>query len=1099
MASCAARRTTLPVTTNTPRVSSLCVSDANDSLDEAAFTAAVAVGSEATLEVSSASKTVSEAPVCKASLVLRAGTLAARRKLKCGSLRLDVSLGVDGDHDVADLDDCCDGSRGVAGANDDHFSFETPPHAMLPAAAVASATSPTVAWSSRGRQFRKSSSASSAPLSVVDGSALLATAAALLAAAAFPRAASAGAAFNKPPRSPLASLTMISPSSPPLGAQQLSPDAARHADDPRGAIISHKPQCRRRQGHQHHHHPAESQEAARNMIAAPHASVAAAVRQLSVPQAAARKLAELARGGLLSPATHIATTTASILTTNDNPRRIGSVTCKGSTAPSTPTGLLTTHTTSSSTTGRATRAAAPSGGSAVTTPIAVVRLSSRVGFVNWRHLPHRPGTAPHPASPHSASPGAASRPVVTPCGSSKSDSRRQSFTLSDSHGVVGAASCGSSGVADQLGDSGDGSAVVSGPRRVTGSGDEIAESGLDTDGGKAGRNDNFHNEDDNNEASNWATLLKEKPRNAGSNSGHLTAAAAAAAADDDDSDADVGADDAGHESATPAKLPVRFLPLTHDMGDEELFWRASMVPLRRRSRARGAGAGGGAEGEGGGGGGAGGGGRRSIGPAKVALLFYSAGTMPFAPLWARWLEGHEDRVSVYVLTDETKIDKSLLPPIFRGRFVPDRSPGEPASADSKTVHMSTVDGMRRLLANALLDFSNERFVTICELCIPIHNFTFIYSYLISPHHSAALPSPSALFQPGSLTSSSRLHLAGTVPSAPRSYIPSNDVSGEGGKDRFNPNCFEPMLGVEQWRKGGQWIGLTRRLAVQVISDSKFYDKFAACCVPVRGVFPACFPSEHYLPSIIPILVDLPPVGDFGPFVDELWAGIGDGGGMGGGGRRWGEAAGGGGVGLRGSGEDLANWSLVFEDWWTQPNSGHAYVYNATEPNSGHAYVYNATELTPDLVSFMRHCRFGNLCHRFAGHFHPSAMQPLCTLPRVSPNPFLPSLPLQLTPDLLTPDLVSLMRHCHFGNLCHLFAGLSHLSAIQSLPPAPLSPPAIFPPFSPQLTPDLVSLMRHCHFGNLCHLFAGHFHPSALSRALSLGPKLGLWEARSDER
>ncbi|CAI7814917.1 unnamed protein product [Closterium sp. NIES-53] len=491
---------------------------------------------------------------------------------------------------------------------------------------------------------------------------------------------------------------------------------------------------------------------------------------------------------------------------------------------------------------------------------------------------------------------------------------------------------GTSGVADQLGDSGDGSAVVAGPRRVTGSGDEIAESGLDRDGGKAGESENSHNEDDSNEASNWAKLLEEKPRRAGSNSGHLTAAAAAAAADDDDSDADVGADGAGHEIATPAKLPVRFLPLTHDMGDEELFWRASMVPLRRRSRARGAGAGGGAEGEGGGGGGAGGGGRRSIGPAKVALLFYSAGTMPFAPLWARWLEGHEDRVSVYVLTDETKIDKSLLPPIFRGRFVPDRSPGETASADSKTVHMSTVDGMRRLLANALLDFSNERFVTICELCIPIHNFTFVYSYLISPHHSAALSSPSTLFQPKSLTSSSGLHLAGTVPSAPRSYIPSNDVSGEGGRDRFNPNCFEPMLSVEQWRKGGQYIGLTRRLAVQVISDSKFYDKFAACCVPVRGVFPACFPSEHYLPSIVPILVDLPPVGDFGPFVDELWAGIGEGGGMGGGGRRsgWGEGAGGGGVGLRGSGEDLANWSLVFEDWWTQPNSGHAYVYNGTE-------------------------------------------------------------------------------------------------------------------------------------------------------------------------
>ncbi|GJP55723.1 hypothetical protein CLOM_g14659 [Closterium sp. NIES-68] len=406
-------------------------------------------------------------------------------------------------------------------------------------------------------------------------------------------------------------------------------------------------------------------------------------------------------------------------------------------------------------------------------------------------------------------------------------------------GTTGQANvAGTSGVAGQSGDSqgdssdaGQRSAIVAGPRRVVGSGDEdvnqnadLGETGLGGNGGKPGEGNKLHNEDANNEASNWATLFEEKPLSSGSKGNVALAAAAAAAAADDDDDADVDADGAEHESATPAKLPVRFLPLTHDMGDEELFWRASMVPLRRRRRARGTGAGGGggggsggAEVEGGGSGGVGGGGRRSLGPAKVALLFNSAGKMPFAPLWARWLEGHEDRVSVYVLTDEAKIDKSLLPPIFRGRFVPDRSPDESASIASKTVHMSTVDGMRRLLANALLDFSNERFVTVCELCIPIHNFTFVYSYLLSPHHSSSSSShsSSSSFQSGSLTSSSALHLPGTVSSAPRSYIPSNDVSGEGGKDRFNPNCFEPMLSVEQWRKGGPWIGLTRRLAVQV--------------------------------------------------------------------------------------------------------------------------------------------------------------------------------------------------------------------------------------------------------------------------------------------
>ncbi|CAI5962448.1 unnamed protein product [Closterium sp. NIES-65] len=898
MASCAARHVAA-VATSYSRDSSLRDSDAKDSLKailhDAAFSAAVAVSSDATPQSPAAAKTAAEGAACEAPVVLvRAGTLATRRKLKCGSLRLDVSLQVD-DHgggaaddvvDVADLDGRC----GIDGANDDHFSFETPWQATVVPAIVTTATSPTIAWSSHGRQFRKSSSASSAPLSVADGSAnhandaalqsyFAAAAAASLAAAAFPRAASAGAAYDKPSRSPLSSLT-IAPPSPPLGAQQISPAdaAARHADYPRGAI-SQKPQRRKRQ----------------NLLHKPAAEAHAAARQLAAPQAAAAQLAEFARGGLLSLVTPFAD--GRVPRVCDPALQPHSGSAKGGKLDGGHVVMKPPGTKSAARSIRQQkRRRVP------LSTIAIVTTCAALFFVSviFRRTVSR-AAAGADNEINDSHDIRTSRGLVTDSGRQvqlTSPSTSLGFSSPDSLLRGTSSVAGTSGAADQSGDSGDGSAVVAGPRRVTGSGDEIAESGLDTDGGKGGGNDNFHNDDDNNEASNWAKLLEEKPRTAGSNSGHLTAAAAAAAADDDDSDADVAADDAEHESATPAKLPVRFLPLTHDMGDEELFWRASMVPLRRRTRPRGAGAGVGAEGEGGG---AGGGGRRSIGPAKVALLFYSAGTMPFAPLWARWLEGHEDRVSVYVLTDETKIDKSLFPPIFRGRFVPNRSPGEPASADSKTVHMSTVDGMRRLLANALLDFSNERFVTICELCIPIHNFTFVYSYLISPHHSAALSSPSTLFQPKSLTSSG-LHLAGMVPSAPRSYIPSNDVSGEGGRDRFNPNCFEPMLSVEQWRKGGAWIGLTRRLAVQVaveeeggvigltrglavqvISDSKFYDKFAACCVPVRGVFPACFPSEHYLPSIVPIL------------------------------------------------------------------------------------------LTPDLVSLMRHCHFGNLCHLFAGHFHPSAI------------------------------------------------------------------------------------------------------------------------------
>ncbi|CAI7906943.1 unnamed protein product [Closterium sp. NIES-54] len=386
MASNAARHVAA-VTTSYSRDSSLRDSDANDSLEailDVAFSAAVAV--------------------CEGSVILvRAGTLAARWKLMCGSLCLDVFLQVDdhggaADDDVVDVADL-DGRRGIDGTNEVHFSFETPSQATVAPAAVATVTSSTIAWSSRGWQFRKSSSA---PLSVADGSATnpngaasqpdFSTAAASESphsAATFPRVASTGAAYDKPPRSPLPSVT-IAPSSPPLGLQNLSPDAA-------------------------------------------------AARHMAAPQSAAarQQIAELSRGGLLSAVTPLVCLLATAITTTSTTnwlRRFGST--RGATAPSTPTGPLTSPaTTKGSSSNRSTRAATR-GGSA-------------------RHLPHRPGTAMHPpspqsisstpASPHSISSHSASGAVlIAPRGSSNGDYRRQSFTDGGSRGGVaaGCASCG---------------------------------------------------------------------------------------------------------------------------------------------------------------------------------------------------------------------------------------------------------------------------------------------------------------------------------------------------------------------------------------------------------------------------------------------------------------------------------------------------------------------------------------------------------------------------------------------------------------------------------------------------------------------------------
>ncbi|KAL7177063.1 hypothetical protein ACSBR2_030399 [Camellia fascicularis] len=46
-----------------------------------------------------------------------------------------------------------------------------------------------------------------------------------------------------------------------------------------------------------------------------------------------------------------------------------------------------------------------------------------------------------------------------------------------------------------------------------------------------------------------------------------------------------------------------------------------------------------------------------------------------------------------------------------------------------------IDAEWRLLANALLDFSNKRFILLSEPCIALFNFTTTYTYLLNSNHN----------------------------------------------------------------------------------------------------------------------------------------------------------------------------------------------------------------------------------------------------------------------------------------------------------------------------------------------------------------------------
>ncbi|KAL5817965.1 hypothetical protein ACOSQ3_026343 [Xanthoceras sorbifolium] len=221
------------------------------------------------------------------------------------------------------------------------------------------------------------------------------------------------------------------------------------------------------------------------------------------------------------------------------------------------------------------------------------------------------------------------------------------------------------------------------------------------------------------------------------------------------------------------------LSIMHNMDDEELFWRASFVPRIE--------------------------GFPFEHVPKVAFMFLTKGPLPLAPLWEKFFEGHEGLSSIYVHPSPSYNNSVPLNSVFYGR----RIPSKPVEWGKPTM----VDAMRRLLANALLDIKNERFVLLSETCIPLFNFTTTYNYLINTNES---------------------------------YIASYDDPRKVGRGRYNPQMF-PTISISQWRKGSQWFELNRKLAIEIISDSKYYPIFREHCSP------PCYMDEHYFPTLVNIL------------------------------------------------------------------------------------------------------------------------------------------------------------------------------------------------------------------------------------------------------
>lgn len=126
--------------------------------------------------------------------------------------------------------------------------------------------------------------------------------------------------------------------------------------------------------------------------------------------------------------------------------------------------------------------------------------------------------------------------------------------------------------------------------------------------------------------------------------------------------------------------------------------------------------------------------------------------------------------------------------------------------------MTMCEAERRLLANALLDISNEWFILLSEACIPLSNLSIVYHYLSRSRYS---------------------------------FMGSFDELGPYGRGRYNER-MAPLVNLSNWRKGSQWFEINRLLAVKLVQDTTYYPKFRDFCKP------ACYVDEHYFQTMLTI-------------------------------------------------------------------------------------------------------------------------------------------------------------------------------------------------------------------------------------------------------
>ncbi|KAK9108144.1 hypothetical protein Syun_024155 [Stephania yunnanensis] len=140
---------------------------------------------------------------------------------------------------------------------------------------------------------------------------------------------------------------------------------------------------------------------------------------------------------------------------------------------------------------------------------------------------------------------------------------------------------------------------------------------------------------------------------------------------------------------------------------------------------------------------------------------------------------------------------------------------------------SMIQAEHLLLKNALNDTNNERFVFLsdsqtCLLFVETTAYTIASLNLM----------PSALEQ--------------------ISDICSDILFADTKEGRYNPKMY-PVVPVDHWRKGSQWVVLTRKHAEVVVNDDVVLPVFQQHCRPVDASKEHnCIPDEHYVQTLLAV-------------------------------------------------------------------------------------------------------------------------------------------------------------------------------------------------------------------------------------------------------